>query len=103
MLLGNNMHVMTQSLKEGDGPHLPHGLSFVNSYTEVTTGSKQVSVVVKNLMAIPITITKGIKVTQAVAANAVPQVEVAPKHWRCKVSSTLGCQLNGGERCSSSN
>ena len=29
-------------------------------------------------MAAPITITEGVKVTQAVALNAVPQVEVAP-------------------------
>ena len=33
---------------------------------------------VKNLMAILITITKGIKVTQVVAADGVPQVEVSP-------------------------
>ena len=25
MLPGNNMHVMTQSLRGGDEPHLPHG------------------------------------------------------------------------------
>ena len=29
-------------------------------------------------MAVLVTITKGIKVTQVVAGNAVPQVEVAP-------------------------
>ena len=40
MLLGNNMHVMMQSLKGGDGPHLPHGLSVVNTYSEVTARSK---------------------------------------------------------------
>ena len=39
MLLGNNMHVMIQSLKWVDGPHLPHGLNMVNTYTEVTFGS----------------------------------------------------------------
>ena len=41
MLLENNMHVMTQSLKGGDGPHLPHGLNVVNTYTEVISGSKE--------------------------------------------------------------
>ena len=41
------MHVMTQSLKGGDGPHLPHGLSVVNTYPEVISGSKQVAVVMK--------------------------------------------------------
>ena len=73
------MNVMTQSLKGGDEPYLPHGLSVANTYTEVTSGSKQVAVVVQNLMAILITITKGIKVVQVVAANAVPQVEVTPR------------------------
>ena len=79
LLLGNNMHIMTQCLKGGDGPHLPHGLSVVNTYTEVISGSKQAAVVVKNLMAIPIAIAKGIKVTQVVAANVVPPVEIAPR------------------------
>ena len=39
MLLGNNIHVMTQSLKGGDGLQLPHSLS-VNLYTKVISGSK---------------------------------------------------------------
>ena len=72
MLLGNNMHVITQSLREGDGLHLPHGLSVMNMYTKVISGSKWVVVVVKNLMAVPITISKGVKVTQVVAANVMP-------------------------------
>ena len=55
LLLGNNIHVMTQ-------PHLPHGLSVMNTYTEVISGSKSVVVVVKNLTAVPITIATGIKV-----------------------------------------
>ena len=40
LLLGSNMYVMTQSLKGGDGPHLSHGLSVVNTYTKVISGSK---------------------------------------------------------------
>ena len=78
MLLGHNMHVMTQVLKGGDGPHLPHSLIVVNMYTKVISGSKWVAVVLKNLMAILITTTKGIKVAQVVAANAVSPVEVVP-------------------------
>ena len=77
LLLRNNMQVMIQSLKGGDGSHLPHGLSVVNIYTKVISGSKQVAVV-KNLTAILITIAKGIKVAQVVAVNVVPPVEVAP-------------------------
>ena len=79
MLLGNNMHMMTQFLRGDDGPHLPHSLSVVNTYTEVISGSKQVAVVVKNIMALPITITKGIKITQVMTANAVPPVELTPR------------------------
>ena len=40
LLPGNYMHVMTQSLKGSDGPHLPPGLSVVNTYTKVISGSK---------------------------------------------------------------
>ena len=61
MFLGNNIHVMTQSLKGGVGPYLPHSLSVVNTYTKVTTGSKWIAVIVRNLMAILITITKALK------------------------------------------
>ena len=78
MLLGNNLHVMMQTLKGGDGPCLPHGLSVINTYTKVMTRSKWVAVMVKNLTATPITIAKGVKVTQIVAVNVVPQVEVGP-------------------------
>ena len=41
MLLGNNMHVMTQSLREGDGSHLPHSLSLVNTYIKVILGAQK--------------------------------------------------------------
>ena len=74
MVLRNNMHVMTQHFKEGDGPHLPDGLSVVNTYTKVISGSRWVVVVVKNLMAIPITIARSVKVTQVITANVVPPV-----------------------------
>ena len=57
------MNVMTQSLKGDDGPHLPHSLSVV-TYTEEISRSKEVAVVVKNLMTILITIAKGIKVAR---------------------------------------
>ena len=82
MLLRSNMHVMTQALKECDGPHLPHDLSVVNTYTELISGSKQVEVVVKNLMTIPISIPMGVKVTHIVAANAVPLWKWQLELWR---------------------
>ena len=51
ILLGSNMHMMTQSLEGPDGLCLPGKLSVMNTYTEMITGSKQVAVVVKNLTA----------------------------------------------------
>ena len=76
MFLGSNMYMMMQTLEEGDGPCLPHGLSVLNTYTEMATGSKWVAVMVKNLTTTPITITKGIKIPQVVAANAILQVRL---------------------------
>ena len=72
MCLGNNMYVMTQALEEGNSSHLPQGLSILNTYTKMTTGNKQVAVVVK------ITIAKRVKIAQVVAAKAMPQVGVVP-------------------------
>ena len=77
VLFRNNMHMMTQVLRDGDRPHLPHNLSVVNTYTKMMT--KWVVVVVKNLPAILITITKGIKVTKVVVTNVVPPVELVPR------------------------
>ena len=72
MFLGSNMHVMMQTLEEGERPHLPHGLNIMNTYTKMTTESKQVVVMVKNLIAAPITIVRGLKIARVVAVNAIP-------------------------------
>ena len=78
MFLSSNMHTMKQSLEGDDEACLPHGLSVMNTYTKVTTRSRQVAVVVKNPTTAPITIANGIKVTQVVSTNVVPQVVVVP-------------------------
>ena len=70
--------MMMQALEEGDGSCLPHGLSIVNTYDEMATGSKHVAIVVKNLAATLITITKGVKIAWVLAENAIPQVRVSP-------------------------
>ena len=76
VLQGNSMYMMTQAPEKGEEPCLPHGLCLVNTYTEMTTGSKHVAIVIKNKTAVPITISKGIKIARMVAANRVPPVEV---------------------------
>ena len=57
---------------------MPDGLCVVNTYMEMTTGSRCVAIVIKNQIAAPITIGKGVKITQVVGANRVPPVEVMP-------------------------
>ena len=49
-----------------------------NTYTEMTTRSKNVAIVVKNQTAVPIIISKGVKVAWVVAVNRIPPVEVKP-------------------------
>ena len=71
------MHVMMQTLTDGDGPHLPYGLSIMNTYTKMTPG-KWVVVMVKNLTTAQFTITRRVKITWVVAVNAIPQVEASP-------------------------
>ena len=77
MCLDSGMHVMMQGL-EGNNTYWPHRLSMLNTYTEMTTGLKQVVVMVKNLTVAPIIIAKGVRITQVIAANAIPQVGVSP-------------------------
>ena len=50
----------------------------VNTYTKMNTGSRCVAIVIKNQTAKLIIISKGIKVTQVVAVNRVPPIEVMP-------------------------
>ena len=78
MLLGSNMNMMMQTLEKGDGPCLPHRLNIMNTYSEMTTGSKQVAVMVKKLTTTPISISKGVKITGVIAVNAIPQVGMSP-------------------------
>ena len=76
VLLGNNMYVMMKALGKREKPCLPHGLSVVNTYTEMTTGSRHVTVVIKNQTAAPIIFGKSVKVTHVVAANRLPPIKV---------------------------
>ena len=78
VLWGNDIYVMTQAPEKGEEPSVPHGLCMANTYTELTTGSKCVAVVIKNQVAAPIAIGKGIKITWVVDANRVPPVQVVP-------------------------
>ena len=106
VLLDNNMYIMTQAPEKGEEPCLPHGLNVVNTYTEITTGSGFVAIIIKNQTAAPIIIGKGIKVSHMVAGSRVPPVEVMPgtleKLVKCREFDELRCLLGIGRRCFSS-
>ena len=97
LLLGSNTYVIIQSLEGGDGPLLPHSLSVVNTYTEVISGSRWVTMVLKKLTATSITIAKSIKVTSVVAVNAVPPVKLTPNTLE-KLDEIQGIQQMVGQR-----
>ena len=77
MFMGFNLHMMMHAFCKGDKPLL-HSLAVQNMYTKMTTGSKRVVVVVRNLTAIPIIHKKNNPVARVVAANAVPNVQIQP-------------------------
>ena len=56
------MYIMTQVPGKSEEPCLPHGLSVVNTYTELTPESRCVAIVIKN----------------QTTADRVPPVEVLP-------------------------
>ena len=78
VLLGNNMYLITQAPEKGEEHHLPHGLIVVNTYTNMTTGSRHVAIMIKNQTAVPFIIGKAVKVTWVVAAKSIPPVKVMP-------------------------
>ena len=71
--IGDGINVMTQALHAEDGS-LPQGLMVQNPYTELHSGSKNVTVVVRNSMAYPQTLRKKTPVARAVAVTHIPEL-----------------------------
>ena len=65
---GARLNVMAQALCAEDGS-LPQGLMIQNTYTEMSYGSKNVIVIVRNSMMYPQTLRKKIPVARVVAAH----------------------------------
>ena len=87
------MYIMTQAPEKGKEPYLPHGQRMANTYTEMATGSRCVTIVIKNQTAAPILIVKGVKVTQVVAVISVSPVESYA--WNTgKVGQNAGSLIN---------
>ena len=68
---GEGINVMAQALHTEDGS-LPQGLKVQNIYTELHSGSKNVTVMVRNSMAYPQTLRKRTPVARAVAVTWLP-------------------------------
>ena len=65
---GMGLNVMTQALHDEDGS-LPQGLTVQNAYMELHSGSKNVTVVVRNSMAYPQTLRKKTPMVRSVSVT----------------------------------
>ena len=74
------LHVMThQATYLEDRVNLPNGVYVVKTYTELHNGSRNVSVVLHNLMGKPVHLAAGRPVARVVAANAIPDAAPSPE------------------------
>ena len=72
MMMGYKLHVMTQATYLEDRANLPNRVYVVKTYTELRDGSRNVSVVLRNLTGKPVHLTAGRPVARVVAVNAIP-------------------------------
>ena len=74
---GVRLNVMTQALCVDEGP-LPQGLTIQNTYTEMGSGSKSLTIIVRNSMAYPQTLRRKVPMTQLVATNQGLEPQMRP-------------------------
>ena len=79
MMMGYKLHVMTQATYPEDRANLPIGVYVVKTYTELHDGSRNVSVVLCNLMGKPVHLPAGRPVARVVATNAIPDATPSPE------------------------
>ena len=79
MIMGYKLHVMTQATYLEDQANLPNRVYVVKTYTELLDGSRNVWVVLRNLMGKPVHLAAGRPVARVVAANAVPDAAPSPE------------------------
>ena len=70
---GYKMHVMTHAPYPEDKSSLPNGIYVLKTYTELKDGSRNVSVVLRNLTSKTIHLAPGRCVARVAAANEVPK------------------------------
>ena len=82
MMMGYKLHVMTQASYPEDRANLLNGVYVVKTYTELHDGSRNVSVVLRNLTGKPVHLPAGRPVAWVVAANAIPDATPSPEFMR---------------------
>ena len=82
MMMGYKLHVMTQATYPEDRVNLLNGVYVVKTYTELRDGSRNVSVVLRNLTGKPVHLSAGRLVAWVVAANAIPDAPLSPEFLR---------------------
>ena len=74
-MIGCRLHAMMQATYWEDGAHLPNGVYVLKTYTDLLPGSRNVSVVLRNLTGKPVHLAAGRCVARVVAANMIPEAK----------------------------
>ena len=74
----HQLNVTTQAPYPDDMVALPNGIYITWAYTDMKPGSRQVSVIIRNMMSRPIHLPRGKVVAHVVASNAVLNAEPSP-------------------------
>ena len=82
MMMGYKLHVMTQATYLEDQANLPNGVYVVKTYTELRDGSRNVSVVLRNLMGKTVHLAARRPVARVVATNAILDAAPFPEFLR---------------------
>ena len=82
MMMGYKLHVMTQATYPEDRANQPNGVYVLKTYTELHDGSRNVSVVLRNLTGKLVHLPAGRAVARVVAANIIPDATPSPEFLR---------------------
>ena len=79
MMMGHRLNVMIQAPYPDDKAELPNRLYVMRTYTELKDSSRSVTVVLRNITARPIHLTRGQLIGWVVVVNIVPKMEYLPE------------------------
>ena len=79
MMMGYQLHVMTQVMYLEDQANLPNGVFVLKTYNELLDGSRNVSVVLRNLTGKSVHLDARRCVTRVIAANTIPNANPSSK------------------------